>query len=196
MDSLTFATEITKATAWPLAAIVIAIVFRGQIRELLSRLKKGKMGPAEFEFEEVVKELRNEARDLMLPQVMDAVGTPTVFQTSPTPQVAILNAWLDVEDAIADLARKANISHAGPSAMPLSTLRALQKAGLIEPEEAAIVRDLQRLRNRAAHERDFAPPDDTVASYVQTARGIARVIRETALNTPSPTAPPTASPSG
>lgn len=195
MDSLTFVTEFTKATAWPLAAVVIAVVFKGQIRELLSRLKKGKMGPAEFEFEEGIKKLRDEARELDLPQVLDDIGAPILFQTSPNAQTAILNAWLDIEDAIADLARRVNVSHAGPSLAPLSTLRALEKAELIRPEQAAIVRDLRRLRNRATHERDFAPPKDTVISYVQTARGIARVIRETALNSPSPAAPPAASPS-
>ena len=176
MDALTFVAELTKAASWPFAMIIVAIIFKGQIRELLSRLKRGKMGPAEFEFEESVKELRNEARDAKL--LEGDIGEPITSSSLLNPRSAVLNAWLDVEDAIADLARRADISHVGPSVAPLATLRALETAELIEPELASIVRGLRQLRNHAAHDQNFSPSEDTVWSYVQTARGASRTLRE------------------
>ena len=41
MDAFTFLTEIVKAIAWPLAALVIAIVFRSELRSLMKRLSTG-----------------------------------------------------------------------------------------------------------------------------------------------------------
>jgi hypothetical protein len=55
MDSLAFISEMTKSLAWPLVSVCIAFIFRRQLQALLGRIKKGKVGPAEFEFEEGVK---------------------------------------------------------------------------------------------------------------------------------------------
>jgi hypothetical protein len=52
MDTLTLLAELVKATAWPLTTAVVAILFRTELRALLGRLRKGKVGSAEFEFQE------------------------------------------------------------------------------------------------------------------------------------------------
>ena len=62
MDTLTFIVEVLKATTWPLASVAIALIFREQLRDLLLRLRKGKVGPAEFEFEERVASLKGPNR--------------------------------------------------------------------------------------------------------------------------------------
>src|SRR5258705_12326854 len=59
MDTLTFVVEILKALAWPTATLAIAILFRRELRTLLHRVKKGKIGPAEFEFEATIAALRD-----------------------------------------------------------------------------------------------------------------------------------------
>jgi hypothetical protein len=42
---------------WPLVALTLFIVFRRQVVRLISRVRRGKIGPAEFELEAVVEEL-------------------------------------------------------------------------------------------------------------------------------------------
>jgi hypothetical protein len=52
MDTLTFIAEVTRVVAWPSAAVTTALIFREQLRALLSRIRNGKVEPAEFEFEQ------------------------------------------------------------------------------------------------------------------------------------------------
>jgi len=89
MDVLTFIAEVIKAGAWPAAAITIALIFRQQLRDLLSRIRKGKVGPAEFEFEQEVQELSASAT---APQQPPQIGTPTVTLATTSPRAAILEA--------------------------------------------------------------------------------------------------------
>ncbi|MEG1767557.1 MAG: hypothetical protein RR311_03775 [Comamonas sp.] len=47
----------SRALAWPLAVVALALIFRPQLRALLSRISKGRLGPAEFEFEQQLQML-------------------------------------------------------------------------------------------------------------------------------------------
>lgn len=60
MDGLTFTAEIVKALAWPVAAVVIALVFHRQLKALLGRIRKGSIAGADFEFDQELKELARE----------------------------------------------------------------------------------------------------------------------------------------
>jgi hypothetical protein len=57
MDTLTFIAEVTRVVAWPSAAVTTALIFREQLRALLSRIRNGKVEPAGFEFEQEVQKL-------------------------------------------------------------------------------------------------------------------------------------------
>jgi hypothetical protein len=95
MDLLTFTIEITKATAWPNAATVVAFMFRTELRVLLGKMKKGRVGPAEFEFEQTVAVLRGElARSDGLPT--SEIEESQLLLAKTEPRTAILNAWLEV----------------------------------------------------------------------------------------------------
>lgn len=43
--------KLLSSIAWPLAGVNISVVFRKELAALLARLKRGKVGSAEFEFE-------------------------------------------------------------------------------------------------------------------------------------------------
>ncbi|SRR5712691_11611465 len=180
MDVLTFIVEIVKASAWPLAALFIALQFRDQLRALLARLKKGKVGPAEFEFEETVKTLKEEAAALPPGPVTAGVGASTVSLASSDPRAAIMNAWLEVETALARLAQtKGQVPLSLPRS-PVQAIRAVQKAQLIEPHHIALFNDLRGLRNQAAHELDFNPSTESVLTYVRLAKELSGVLDKAA----------------
>lgn len=169
MDWLTFIAEIAKSLAWPSAVIVVALVFRGELRSLLGRVKKGKVGPAEFEFEEGIRELKLEVSkdlpSLPMPLPQDASEHRAIAE----PRAVVLNAWLQVEQSMNALAQK----HAQYNALagPGSTYAAnnLAKLGILEPWALNIYRDLRRLRNQATHDAGFSPSPESVLGYVQTA---------------------------
>lgn len=169
MDILTFIAELVKATAWPLAAITIALIFRQQLRALLSRIRKGKVGPAEFEFEQEVKELTEQAP---LQSTPPEISTPTVTLATTNPRAAILDAWLGVESSIKRLAYNSGlptqIGHRNPSTI----MREIEKNGILQSNDVALFNDLRVLRNQATHDPDFSPSPESVVNYVQLAHGL------------------------
>ena len=98
MDILTFITEMAKAFAWPAVAFSITMLFRSELRVLLHRVKKGKVGVAEFEFEATVSALRDRAGkpDARIPKTDLAL----INQATQDPKATILNSWLQVQGVV------------------------------------------------------------------------------------------------
>jgi hypothetical protein len=177
MNILDFIAALVKALAWPVAAIVIAMIFHRQISALLSRIRKGKIGPAEFEFEQEVQELAEQTSAQLQSQ---QVGSPTVSLATTNPRAAILEAWLGVESAIHRLAYNRELPAPSAQRSPLSIIRAVEKAGVLPGEDVALFNDLRVLRNRATHDAEFSPSPESVIKYVQLARGLKARIDEVA----------------
>ena len=166
MDALTFIVEITKALAWPLAAVVVALMFRQQLRALLARIRKGKVGFTEFEFEQEVKELVDQTPQQ--PLSSPSIDRPTIALATNSPRVAVVEAWLNLESAAFKLARKHDINQ--PRTLsPTSLIRSLDKSGVVNNDEVALFNDLRVLRNQATHDLDFSPSPESVLNYVQLA---------------------------
>ncbi|MDX3936380.1 hypothetical protein [Stenotrophomonas sp.] len=168
MDWLTFVVELLKATAWPAAAIVIAFLFRSQIRDLLARIKKGKIGPAEFEFEQGVRDL---TEDLPPAVPIEQVPPADVTLASLNPRAAILEVWVKLEAVMNRLASSNSVdSRRGRSS--LYQARLLHKGGVITNDDMAMFNDLRVLRNQAAHDEDFSPSIDSAIQYVWLAEAL------------------------
>ena len=56
MDILTFITRSIEGLAWPVCVLIVTLLFKVQIADLLSRVRKGKYPGGEFEFSEAAKE--------------------------------------------------------------------------------------------------------------------------------------------
>jgi hypothetical protein len=178
MDWLTFIAEIVKALGWPVAAVVIAWMFRDQLKALLSRVRKGKLGPAEFEFEESVRVLKTEAAELTkAPQT--SLSRETVALLASNPRSAIITSWLELEEAMRKLLKARNFA---PSALvsPLRTIQAVRGLGLIDPIFIEFTDELRQLRNRATHEPDFSPSPESVLDYVRLARELTDIYQKAA----------------
>ena len=172
MDVLTFIAELFKASAWPVAVVTVALVFRKQFRGLLGRLKKGKVGPAEFEFENAVLELQQEAAELKLPAASQS-AVPSLSQATLEPRAVILQSWLEVEAAVESLARKHGLFNALATPSSSHLVRALKRAGVLKPEYVGVFSELRLLRNQAAHERDFNPSPESVQAFARLAKELA-----------------------
>ena len=180
MDTLTFIAEILKATAWPVAVLLIALVFRAELRKLLGRIRKGKVGPAEFEFEETVRALATDAMALSLPRSEAPPALPKAALQHIEPRSAILQAWVEVEDALNRLAyAKAPDAQALPGST-YAALRQLARSGVIGPEYIALLNDLRTLRNQAVHELEFKPSAESVLGYVKLANDLIGVLQRAA----------------
>ncbi|MGY8590239.1 hypothetical protein L0935_18570, partial [Paracidovorax citrulli] len=57
MDWLTFISKLIDSIAWPVAAVLLGLIFRKKLAELLPLLRKVKAGPLEAEFEIATKQV-------------------------------------------------------------------------------------------------------------------------------------------
>ena len=171
MDVLTFISELTKALAWPIAVVSISVLFKKQIVLLLSRLRKGKVGSAEFEFEEAIKHLDESASELAI-STESKVGMPLIKLVTSNPRAAILEAWLELEEKAIDLALRLDLVRPTARRYPEGALKGIRKAGILSNSNLNVLEELQYLRNQAAHDPDFNPLPDAVFTYTQLARDL------------------------
>lgn len=179
MDILTFIVELIKSLAWPVAAVIIAALFRAELRGLMKRIKKGKVGPAEFEFEEKVAALNYEAtiegRTREIP-----IDSELVSQAVHNPRGAIVSAWLNVEESARDLALTKELLSEKMARSPVSVIRAIKDAGLLDLRFVGLMNSLRELRNRAAHDGDFMPEPQSVIDYVRLATELTKALNDAA----------------
>lgn len=146
MDGLTFIAEMSKAVAWPLAVVALALIFRPQLRALLARISKGRLGPAEFEFEQQLQML-----------AAQSIGPGTAGATGAV--AAVMLSAGSARQAI--LAAGRNLEHRAQAGM--QSLCAY---------DLALYQQLRGLRDQVSQRVDFSPSPEAAGTYVQLARGL------------------------
>ena len=173
MDLPTFIVEITKALAWPLAALGALLLHRREIRGLLQRVKRGKVAGAEFEFEDRVADLRGKMGSGEAEQA--AVPPGLTKDAERDPRAVILNAWLEVQA----LVERVVALHATPEErrQPGSvSLHVLHRLLRDKPEYIDTYNDLRSLRHQAVHDTSFAPRPSSVVEYVSLTHELMAVL--------------------
>ncbi|WP_153117485.1 hypothetical protein [Rhodocyclus tenuis] len=170
--------------SWPVAAVLIAYLFKKELAAMLARLKKGKFGSAEFEFENYVREVDAEA-DIPRAPENESISPTAAARASTDPRGAIVSAWIEVEDELFNLVRRRDLSEQASSPRQSKNtvwaIRAVQKAQALDSNWIALFHDLRTLRNEAAHSTDFSPPPEAVIKYVQLAKELANAMRVAAI---------------
>lgn len=150
MDMLTFTAEIFKAAAWPAVAVAVVLVFRPQLRALMARLSRGRLGPAEFEFEQQLKALAARAprAGRAAPGAATAFASAAVMPAAGAARDAVLAAWARLEQAA--------------------------RTGMqqLSGRDMALYRQLGALRDQAQHSPGFEPSAESARTYVQLAQGL------------------------
>ncbi len=179
MDGYTFAAEFAKALAWPLAAVMIVVLLRHDIRKLLPFLRKAKYGELEVEFGERLEKASENACAILpppTPRPALAAAESTIAEpgtdrllalTNDAPAAAILQAWLEVEHAARTVAAQStNVSEHLPPAQLKRYL--IQRE--MDPAVIAVFDSLRSLRNQAAHGRGLEITPGEAAEYVMLSR--------------------------
>ena len=169
MDWLQFWASIIQSLtslAWPIAIVVVFLLFREKLRALLPLLKV-KAGEMEVSFrldkaEEAVKELP--------PMVTDTVAPATPEEIDRFYQIADISpraAILELKNELEQLVRQLSFKYTGGT--PLAkvwgfgrSVRALREAGAIDSTASAILDDLRNIGNSAAHADTQISKDDAI----------------------------------
>jgi hypothetical protein len=184
MDLLTFIAEMTKALAWPVAAVIAFLALRNQLTQRFSVLESLKWRDFEFRFAREMHRVASEAQE--------AVPQPEVGSLPPSteeerraqladlsPRAAIIEAWIGLESAAAAGLRGRGVAITTREiSQPIRLAEALISSKLLNAYQADVLKELRRLRNAAAHAEDPKITPETAREFVDVAGALERLIRK------------------
>jgi hypothetical protein len=160
MDVMTFTAEMTRALAWPVALIVVGLIFRPTVKGLLegTRLRRIQKGEWSADFETAAKEVRAElpgpVQNLPEPAI-SGLREETQHLADIAPAAAVSQAWNQLEERVAAMAAQAGVTK---RLLP-EVLRTLAEKGVVQPAVSDSILGLRNMRNLAVH----APPKHLTA---------------------------------
>jgi hypothetical protein len=182
MDWLQFASTVSgQLVSWPAVVIVAILVFRRQLSELIPKLRRfeGWGGSATFSEElaaaedkasEVAAESAERSSNATLGQAPERTPEPPMTgatlaqESSDNPAFVVLQAWKDLEADLTHTSRTVGVSQAWRQNAGRAA-RELHKRALVASDFASAVAELQRLRNRVAHD-GYTPSPGQAISYL------------------------------
>ncbi|WP_144158015.1 hypothetical protein [Paraburkholderia sp. BCC1885] len=205
MDGLTFIASLFKSIAdlasawsWPLAVGFCAYLFKAEIRAKLKDIRSFKApGGFEANFTEELAEVEAtfdsdvhvELRGVTAKASAGDLGIAIdngAIQANPAGVIMV--AWRDIELELRRLTYDSTLSDATSTKnrRPVGTLiNELHQKEVLDNNQVEVLKQLQRLRNKAAHEPEAALSKETVDRYAALAQ---RMLFELENKTPPPLA--------
>ncbi|MFY0700271.1 MAG: hypothetical protein JXR04_05580 [Bermanella sp.] len=186
MDVLTFIAEITKALAWPFAAITLIFLLRKPLLELVPLMRKLKYKEMELEFSQGIMETKAEvAESTEIPPKKSAeaqVKSEHLAQIAAySTRVAVMEAWIELETAAAEVASSFwQTSNTDVMKKNVNLAEYLYKCGVIGPKQVSTFNMLRKLRNQVAHAREIDLSEKDVLSYIDLASNLSIFLRSKA----------------
>lgn len=185
MTVLQFIASLVSSLAWPLAVLVIAVIFRAQIRQLMSRpLRRFRAGPVEMEFDRLLSEVEVavERPATAAPGEEQRSESPVIEEleglVTTSPVAAVMDAHAAVERELRDLVLEA-APDADVSRMAMGQLlRLALDHGVITPEAAKAVEGITVMRNLTAHGRANEVTVERARDYLALVDAVLYTLRQ------------------
>lgn len=183
MDPLTFIAELIKALAWPVTILVIFLFLRRPLLQLVPFVQRLRYGNLELDFGERVREIASEVKRELPPVTSQGPARTSLSEymarlAQLSPRAAILESWLQLEEAALDAARKHGLQLSTQEMRsPLLLGQALEQGGILDEAKQKIFYRLRNLRNAATHAADFAFEPESAVEYADSALRLAEFIR-------------------
>ncbi|WP_298443163.1 hypothetical protein [Ferrimicrobium sp.] len=184
MTVLQFIASLVNSLAWPLAVILIALIFRAQIRSLASRpMRKLRAGPLEVEFDRIGAEVEAVVGrpTLSICEAGKEQGASVIEELSglaeASPVAAVMDAHAAIEQEIRNIVLGVD-PQADVSKMAMGQLiRLALDKGTITPETAKAVEGITVMRNLAAHGRASEVTVERARDYLALADAVLYTLR-------------------
>jgi hypothetical protein len=156
VTTLEFISSLVKSLAWPVGFVVVALIFREQLRGLLSTagLRRVRAGSLEVEWNRQISGAEVELEQPGVPSPSSGGGVISeelepVANASPT--AAVMEAHARVERALRQKLLDAGVEESDIRTGAAGLARLAAERGLISDETLRAVQGLALLRNMAAH---------------------------------------------
>lgn len=181
MDALAFITRLVDSLAWPSAVVISIAMLRPDISGLMRRVRKIKHKESEVDLAEGVETAKEEASyipDFDSPP--EESGSDRLQRLAEhSPRGAILDAWIGVEEAMEEYARRHGLEAARTNAQRIEQIEMLDLDGLhLGKGITEMLRRLGQLRNNAVHTTDMDITEGVARDYVSLAERVKRRLEE------------------
>jgi len=161
--------------AWPGTTLTLAWFFRTELRAVLARISSLKYKDWEARFDKGLSQVEREIG----PVKEEGIESEETFDrlerlTEISPRAAILEAWIELEQALFHLAEAYQIN--GRS--PLRIIEGLYNKGVVTKELASAFHEMRQLRNEAAHVPDFVVEEKKARRFIGLSSGMALLLRK------------------
>lgn len=173
--------KLITGIAWPVAVVWVAYLFKGELRSLLHRMSQLKYKDVEAKFESGLAEAEAKVSSIG-PSPVALPPRPEITSkleslrriADVSPRAAIMEAWVLVEDAAG---RSGFVQGASiPRVNPHLFVEELVRLGKLPKESDALLDQMRKLRNQAAHLPDFSINQDEADRYLQLAARMSELI--------------------
>lgn len=158
--------QFVDAVAWPIAVLLIALLFRSELRSLLGRMTTLKYKELQAEFEKKLDSAEKEAKAISTNKAIDQKIYTNVMDyiedtksrliriAEVSTRAAIIEAWTELETAIHYTAKEKGMDEGKRVSMNQLIERLVEK-GMISKKLLTLYNDLRALRNQVAHTREY-----------------------------------------
>ena len=163
-EYLRFISDVLSHLAWPIAVLILGVLFRRHLGDLLSSIAKLRFRDLEMDFirlAESAEELPEEEPSVQPLSELD-LTLYNSFQEQVTsvaahsPSAAILLAWTGVETAMTSAVSRLSISPDPPSMRSSGhMLESLRRFAGLPSEVSQMIHEMRILRNRVAHDQSY-----------------------------------------
>ena len=188
MDWLTFFSNIIPSLAWPIATVILVVIFKKPICNIIPNLQQLRhlkvKDMVEIEFEKNIVETKLLANEAKLPDSKEILKPDSkstsndmpseidrrieyLFRLSEdNPRAAIIESWLMLEECLRDIAAKYQLSF-DKFSVTMKFINVLAQHELINSDIKSIIEHLRLLRNKSVHDYNFDLKSAQAKEYVE-----------------------------
>jgi len=150
---LEFIARIIDTLVWPLLIGFLFFLIRKPIKKLISGIQTFKYGGAEFDFGEKIEQLTSNAQSLGV----TAIYPETTFEAKKVedvidnPEMAIITAWIDIEESIRNWANQEQIDIKNNEQHGVNLINILRSHKAVNPDLLRLLESVRTIRNQVAH---------------------------------------------
>ena len=193
MDWLTFTSKLIDSLAWPVAGVVLGLLFRKKLLELIPTLRRVKAGPLEAEFELATKQVLVGTAELapqaQVPDVPASVprhsfeeATAKLLTARSEPTAAIIESWSTLDGELHKLGRQTQVV-VDPLESQAKVYRAIMDSDVLPLGTRQLIQNLRQLRNQVAHAQ-VVPNPESAQDYLVAIERVVELIRNYRKNLP------------
>lgn len=169
--------KLLDVIVWPSVVLFVVFMLRKPIKALLPSVENIKYKNFEVKFRKELNQVKEEAKEAGIEIQTELCEKTEIYQLiEVSPASAILESWKELEVSARKKVEKLAPRDTKFRNLLQRPIAYLEYTGALVPSTARTVRDLQSLRNQAAHSTELKLTKEDAIEYVSLSKGILKQI--------------------